>query len=254
MIADLKDKVVLVTGGSTGIGAAAAKAFAANGAQVMVHYNASKSEAEAVCAAIIAEGGEAALCHGDVIDKTVPARIVSETVQRFGRLDILINNAGGMLGRKMLPDITDEHYDRVLDLNIRSVIKFMQAAADVMKTQGSGNIINVSSIAARNGGGGGAVLYASTKAFVSAFTKGMAKELIGSHIRVNAVSPGTIATPFHERYSNAQQIEAMRQTIPLGRLGVAEECAGTFLYLASDSLSGYVTGQVIEVNGGQLMP
>ncbi|MCX8502882.1 MAG: SDR family NAD(P)-dependent oxidoreductase, partial [Beijerinckiaceae bacterium] len=130
MIADLKDKAVLVTGGSTGIGAAAAKAFAANGAQVMVHYNASKSEAEAVCAAIIAEGGEAALCHGDVTDKTVPARIVSETVQRFGRLDILINNAGGMLGRKMLPDITDEHYDRVLDLNIRSVIKFMQAAAD----------------------------------------------------------------------------------------------------------------------------
>ena len=215
MIVDLHNKVVLVTGGSTGIGAAAAKAFAANGAKVMVHYNASKAEAEAVAADIASAGGEAALCHGDVIDKAVPARVVADTIKQFGRLDILINNAGGMLGRKMLAEITDDHYDRVLDLNIRSVIKFMQAAADIMKAQGSGNIINVSSIAARNGGGGGAVLYASTKAFVSAFTKGLAKELISSRIRVNAVSPGTIATPFHERYSNAQQIEAMRQSIPL---------------------------------------
>ena len=254
MIPDLKSKVVLVTGASTGIGAATAKGFAANGARVMVHYNASKAEAGAVVAGIIAGGGEAALVQGDISDRSVPARIVADTVKHFGRIDVLINNAGGMLGRKWLGEMDDAHYDRVMDLNVWSVVAFMREVAPLMKAQGGGNIINVSSIAARHGGGGGSVLYASAKGFVSTFTKGMAKELIGANIRVNAVSPGTISTPFHERYSTAEQLEAGRKTIPQGRLGIAEDCVGTFLFLASDSLSGYLVGQVIEVNGGQYMP
>lgn len=254
MIPDLKNKVVLVTGASTGIGAATAKGFAANGARVMVHYNASKAEAGAVVAEIIAAGGEAALVQGDISDRSVPARIVADTVKHFGRIDVLINNAGGMLGRKWLGEMDDAHYDRVMDLNVWSVVAFMREVAPLMKAQGGGNIINVSSIAARHGGGGGSVLYASAKGFVSTFTKGMAKELIGANIRVNAVSPGTITTPFHERYSTAEQLEAGRKTIPQGRLGIAEDCVGTFLFLASDSLSGYLVGQVIEVNGGQYMP
>ncbi len=254
MIPDLKSKVVLVTGASTGIGAATAKGFAANGARVMVHYNASKAEAGAVVAEIIAAGGEAALVQGDISDRSVPARIVADTVKHFGRIDVLINNAGGMLGRKWLGEMDDAHYDRVMDLNVWSVVAFMREVAPLMKAQGGGNIINVSSIAARHGGGGGSVLYASAKGFVSTFTKGMAKELIGANIRVNAVSPGTITTPFHERYSTAEQLEAGRKTIPQGRLGIAEDCVGTFLFLASDSLSGYLVGQVIEVNGGQYMP
>ena len=254
MIADLKNKVVLVTGASTGIGAATAKGFAANGARVMVHYNASKAEAGAVVAEIIAAGGEAALVQGDISDRSVPARIVADTVKHFGRIDVLINNAGGMLGRKWLGEMDDAHYDRVMDLNVWSVVAFMREVAPLMKAQGGGNIINVSSIAARHGGGGGSVLYASAKGFISTFTKGMAKELIGANIRVNAVSPGTITTPFHERYSTAEQLEAGRKTIPQGRLGIAEDCVGTFLFLASDALSGYLVGQVIEVNGGQYMP
>ena len=254
MIPDLKSKVVLVTGASTGIGAATAKGFAANGARVMVHYNASKAEAGAVVAEIIAAGGEAALVQGDISDRSVPARIVADTVKHFGRIDVLINNAGGMLGRKWLGEMDDAHYDRVMDLNVWSVVAFMREVAPLMKAQGGGNIINVSSIAARHGGGGGSVLYASAKGFVSTFTKGMAKELIGANIRVNAVSPGTISTPFHERYSTAEQLEAGRKTIPQGRLGIAEDCVGTFLFLASDSLSGYLVGQVIEVNGRQYMP
>jgi 3-oxoacyl-[acyl-carrier protein] reductase len=254
MIPDLKSKVVLVTGASTGIGAATAKGFAANGARVMVHYNASKAEAGAVVAEIIAAGGEAALVQGDISDRSVPARIVADTVKHFGRIDVLINNAGGMLGRKWLGEMDDAHYDRVMDLNVWSVVAFMREVAPLMKAQGGGNIINVSSIAARHGGGGGSVLYASAKGFVSTFTKGMAKELIGANIRVNAVSPGTISTPFHERYSTAEQLEAGRKTIPQGRLGIAEDCVGTFLFLASDALSGYLVGQVIEVNGGQYMP
>ena len=254
MIPDLKSKVVLVTGASTGIGAATAKGFAANGARVMVHYNASKAEAGAVVAEIIAAGGEAALVQGDISDRSVPARIVADTVKHFGRIDVLINNAGGMLGRKWLGEMDDAHYDRVMDLNVWSVVAFMREVAPLMKAQGGGNIINVSSIAARHGGGGGSVLYASAKGFISTFTKGMAKELIGANIRVNAVSPGTITTPFHERYSTVEQLEAGRKTIPQGRLGIAEDCVGTFLFLASDSLSGYLVGQVIEVNGGQYMP
>jgi 3-oxoacyl-[acyl-carrier protein] reductase len=254
MIPDLKSKVVLVTGASTGIGAATAKGFAANGARVMVHYNASKAEAGAVVAEIIAAGGEAALVQGDISDRSVPARIVADTVKHFGRIDVLINNAGGMLGRKWLGEMDDAHYDRVMDLNVWSVVAFMREVAPLMKAQGGGNIINVSSIAARHGGGGGSVLYASAKGFISTFTKGMAKELIGANIRVNAVSPGTITTPFHERYSTAEQLEAGRKTIPQGRLGIAEDCVGTFLFLASDALSGYLVGQVIEVNGGQYMP
>ena len=254
MIPDLKSKVVLVTGASTGIGAATAKGFAANGARVMVHYNASKAEAGAVVAEIIAAGGEAALVQGDISDRSVPARIVADTVKHFGRIDVLINNAGGMLGRKWLGEMDDAHYDRVMDLNVWSVVAFMREVAPLMKAQGGGNIINVSSIAARHGGGGGSVLYASAKGFISTFTKGMAKELIGANIRVNAVSPGTITTPFHERYSTAEQLEAGRKTIPQGRLGIAEDCVGTFLFLASESLSGYLVGQVIEVNGGQYMP
>ena len=254
MIPDLKSKVVLVTGASTGIGAATAKGFAANGARVMVHYNASKAEAGAVVAEIIAAGGEAALVQGDISDRSVPARIVADTVKHFSRIDVLINNAGGMLGRKWLGEMDDAHYDRVMDLNVWSVVAFMREVAPLMKAQGGGNIINVSSIAARHGGGGGSVLYASAKGFISTFTKGMAKELIGANIRVNAVSPGTITTPFHERYSTAEQLEAGRKTIPQGRLGIAEDCVGTFLFLASDSLSGYLVGQVIEVNGGQYMP
>lgn len=254
MIPDLKSKVVLVTGASTGIGAATAKGFAANGARVMVHYNASKAEAGAVVAEIIAAGGEAALVQGDISDRSVPARIVADTVKHFGRIDVLINNAGGMLGRKWLGEMDGAHYDRVMDLNVWSVVAFMREVAPLMKAQGGGNIINVSSIAARHGGGGGSVLYASAKGFISTFTKGMAKELIGANIRVNAVSPGTISTPFHERYSTVEQLEAGRKTIPQGRLGIAEDCVGTFLFLASDSLSGYLVGQVIEVNGGQYMP
>jgi NAD(P)-dependent dehydrogenase (short-subunit alcohol dehydrogenase family) len=122
-----------------------------------------------------------------------------------------------------------------------------------MVRQGNGNIINVSSIAARTGSSAGGSVYAGAKAFVSAFTKTIARELAGHNIRVNCVSPGTIHTAFHDRFSDEAKREATRKAIPMQRLGTAQDCAGTFLYLASDAASGYVTGQVIEVNGGQLM-
>jgi 3-oxoacyl-[acyl-carrier protein] reductase len=254
MIPDLKDKVVLVTGGSTGIGAAAARGFAANGSRVAVHYNESAGPAEEVAASIRSAGGQAVTIQGDVMEADAPKRIIAAALDAFGRVDVLINNAGGMLGRRPLQEVDDAHYERVMRLNAWSVFAFTREIHPVMKAQGGGNIINVTSIAARHGGGGGSVIYAASKGFVSTFTKGMAKELWADKIRVNAVSPGFIATPFHARYSTEQQVEAARATIPMGRVGDADDCTGAFLYLASDALSGYVMGQVIEVNGGQLMP
>ncbi len=254
MISDLKDKVVLITGASTGIGAAAAKAFAREGSKVAVHFNSSRDAAEAVAGAIKAAGGQAAVIGGDVTVEADVKRIVSDTIRAFGRIDVLINNAGGMLGRVKIEDYTVEHIDRVLMLNCTQVALFMREVIPLMRKQKSGNVINVTSIAARHGGGGGAILYAGAKGFISTVTHGWAKEVVGDGIRVNAVSPGVITTPFHDRYSSAEQLKAMQATVPMNRLGSADECAGTFLYLASEALSGYVTGQVIEVNGGQLMP
>jgi 3-oxoacyl-[acyl-carrier protein] reductase len=254
MATDLKNKVVLITGASTGIGAAAARAFAEHGSKVVVHYNASKEAAEKVAREVKSAGGEALLVSGDVTKSANIKRIVADTLAGFGRIDVLVNNAGGLVQRTKIEDYSEDFLHQVLDLNVIQVAMFMHEVVPAMRKQGGGNIINVSSIAARHGGGGGAIVYAGAKGFISTATKGWAKELVGDKIRVNAVSPGVITTPFHERYSTAEQLKAMQATIPMNRLGTAEETAGTFIYLASDAMSGYVTGQVIEVNGGQYMP
>jgi 3-oxoacyl-[acyl-carrier protein] reductase len=255
MIEDLKDKVVLITGSSTGIGAAAAAAFGANGARVAVHYNKSKGEAEKVAAGIDKAGGKAFLVSGDVSSSEVCRRLVQETVAHFGRIDVLINNAGGLVQRMPVESITDELFDQVINLNVRSAMICTGAAATQMRKQGTGGaIINVTSIAARHGGGPGAVLYAAAKGFVSTMTRGHAKELVKDRIRVNAVAPGVIMTPFHERFSTPQMLEGFKATIPMNRLGTPDECAGAFLFLASEKMSGYMTGQILEVNGGQYMP
>ncbi|MEO8566838.1 MAG: glucose 1-dehydrogenase [Betaproteobacteria bacterium] len=254
MATDLKNKVVLITGASTGIGAAAARAFAEQGSKVVVHYNASKDAADKVAREVKSAGGEALLVGGDVTKSADVKRIVADALAGFGRIDVLVNNAGGLVQRTKIEDYSEDFLHQVLDLNVIQVAMFMHEVVPAMRKQGGGNIINVSSIAARHGGGGGAIVYAGAKGFISTATKGWAKELVGDKIRVNAVSPGVITTPFHERYSTAEQLKAMQATIPMNRLGTAEECAGTFIYLASDAMSGYVTGQVIEVNGGQYMP
>jgi 3-oxoacyl-[acyl-carrier protein] reductase len=254
MTTDLRGKAVFITGASTGIGAAAARAFARHGAKVVIHYNASRDAAEAVAKDCRALGGEAALVGGDVMQVANVRRIAAEALAAWGRIDVLINNAGGLIARTKVEDYSDDYIQKVLALNVTQVAMFMHEVIPGMRRQKHGNVINVSSIAARHGGGAGAIIYAGAKGFISTATRGWAKELVGDGIRVNAVSPGVITTPFHDRYSTPEQLKSMQAMIPMNRLGTADECAGTFVYLASDAMSGYVTGQVIEVNGGQYMP
>lgn len=254
MFDEFNGKVVLVTGASSGIGSVVALKFASLGAKVAVHYNLNSKGANSVVSDINANGGEAFLVQGDVSEHDVAEMVVRDTAEHFGRLDVLINNAGSMLGRKSVEDAGPEHFEKVMNLNARSVYSTCHAAIPYFRKQNAGNIINTTSIAARTGGAGGAGFYASAKAAVSALTHYLAKELAGYNVRVNAVSPGVITTPFHDGVSSEEQLEAARMMVPMGRLGTAEECVGTYLYLASDELSGYVNGQVIEVNGGQLMP
>lgn len=253
-ISDIAGKAVLITGASTGIGAALARAFAAQGAWVGLHYNASADAAQALAAEIEGAGGKVTLIQADMSTGAGARSAVEQAVAVFGRLDGLINNAGGMVRRISYELASEADYDEIMDLNARSVLVASGAAIPHLKAAGAGFIINTTSIAARNGAGGGAGLYGSSKSFVSNVTRGMAKELIPFGIRVNAVAPGVIDTPFHERYSSEAQMKAMIATVPQGRAGVAEDCVGAFLFLASAALSGYIIGQVIEVNGGQLMP
>ncbi len=254
MLSDLKRKVVLVTGASTGIGAAIARAFGREGARVAVHYHASEDAARTVVADIRAAGSEAIALRADARDARQIEKLVADTVAKFGVIDVLINNAGDIVQRCHVADSNDELLSSVIDLNARSVVTACRAAIPHFRRQGGGNIINTTSVAARHGGGPGAVLYAASKGFVSTLTRGLAKELARDHIRVNGVAPGVIVTPLQARHTSAEQMEAFRKSIPLDRLGTPEECVGAYLYLASDALSGYVTGQILEVNGGQLMP
>jgi 3-oxoacyl-[acyl-carrier protein] reductase len=248
MFSDLTGKVVVVTGGVTGIGGAASLGFAKIGAKVLAQYLGGGEELKTIEAAGIKT------IKLDLTKPDSPQKLIDEALRQFGRIDVIINNAGGLVARTGIEALTDPFIDQVMDLNVRQLVHCCRLAADVMKKQNSGCIINVSSIAARNGASPGGSIYAGTKAFVSAFSKTIAKELVGHNIRVNCVSPGTIHTAFHERFSTAEKREATAKSIPMLRLGVADDCTGTFLYLASNAASGYVTGQVIEVNGGQLMP
>jgi len=247
-------KIALVTGASTGIGAAIAKAFAAAGAKVAVHYNRSEAEAKEVAKAVEAGRGDAALLvKADVLDPAAIERMVREVVDRFGRIDILVNNAGGLLDRHPIDEMPEEMYGQVMELNMGSTFRVSKAVIPHMRRAGGGSIINMTSIAARNGGGGGAVIYAASKAAVSTFTRGLAKELAPAGIRVNAIAPGIVLTPFHDKYTRPDALNAMIEAIPLRRGATAEEVAGTAIFLASDELSSFITGEIIEVNGGALM-
>lgn len=248
----LTGQVALITGASSGIGRATAVAMAREGARVGVNYFKNQKGAEEAVEAIRQAGGDALALRADVTDGDEARALVAGVRKQFGRIDILVNNAGDLIARRTLADMDEEYWDQIMDLNLKSAFLCTQAVWEEMAERKSGVIINVSSIAGRNGGGMGTAAYAAAKGGLLAYTKGLAKELGPQGIRVNGIAPGVIATRYHERYSPPELMAKMVANIPQGRPGTSEEIADVILFLASPG-ARYILGETVEVNGGMLM-
>jgi 3-oxoacyl-[acyl-carrier protein] reductase len=247
---EFKNQTVLITGASAGIGAAAAHAFGILGAHAIVHYNSRREAAEAVVAGISAAGGSGETVQADLAAQAGVRSLVDWLHAR--PVDILVNNAGSLVRRTRVLEFTPELMEQVMTLNFTSAFFVAQAVLPGMVERKRGVIVNVSSVAARMGGGIGALAYAAAKAAMSAMTKNMAREFGPVGIRVNTVSPGTIDTDFHRNFSTGQMLTNVKAATPMGRLGTSEEVADAILYLCSAG-ARFIQGQALEVNGGFLM-
>lgn len=240
----------LVTGASSGIGEATAVALASRGANVLIHYNSKHAEAAAVLNRVEAHGVKAELVRADLTTAKG-----TEELSRFAEsttIDILVNNAGSLIARTRVLDFTPELWERVMMLNLTSAFFVTQAVLKGMAARKRGYIVNVSSVAARFGGGLGALAYSTAKGAVSTMTKGLSREFAPLNIRVNAVSPGTVDTNYHRAFSTSEALDGVRAATPVGRLGTPAEIADAIVFLCSDQAS-FIHGQVIEINGGFLM-
>jgi 3-oxoacyl-[acyl-carrier protein] reductase len=248
----LTGQVALVTGASSGIGRATAEALAREGARVGVNYLKNQKGAEEAVEAIRKAGGEALAVRADVTRRDEVQALVAAVRKQWGRIDILINNAGDLIARRTLADMTEEYWDQLIDLNLKSAFLCTQGVWQEMATRKSGCIVNVTSIAARNGGGVGVAAYSAAKGGLLSYTKALAKELGPQGIRVNGIAPGVISTPYHERYTSPELMARLVSTIPQGRPGTSEEIADVILFLVSPA-ARYILGETVEVNGGMLM-
>ena len=250
---ELAGKTALITGASRGIGAATAAALARNGvSRFLLHYNSHRPGIDAVLANVRSLGAEAEAIQANLAQVSGIHEFLDKLKQSRLAPDILVNNAGSLVKRAKLLEFTEELYDEVMNLNVKSAWFITQAMAPSMLQRGSGVIVNLSSIAARNGGGPGATVYAAAKATIAAMTKGLAKELAPKGIRVNAVSPGTVDNDFHVQFSTRQILDSAVAMTPAGTLGTNEEIADTILFLCLNA-SRYIHGQTIEINGGMYM-
>ncbi len=247
-MSEFAGKNVLVTGASSGIGWHTARQFADAGAKVVAHYNRNRQGAETLLG-----HGVVAVVQADLAVKGGVAPLEAAVAKHFGgRVDVLVNNAGSLVERKRIAEMDEALWDRVMDVNLKSVFLVTRAFLPGMLERKSGAVVNVASIAGRHGGGPGSVAYATTKGALITLTKGLSKECAASGVRVNAVNPGVIDTPFHEQFTPPALLETFRNSIPLGRLGKPEEIADVILFLASPR-SSFLTGESIEINGGQLV-
>lgn len=243
----LAGQVAVITGASRGIGRATALALAAEGAKVVVNYASSSSAADAVVAEITGAGGEAIALQADVSKADQVDALVAAVMEKWGRIDVLVNNAG-ITRDTLLLRMKLEDWQAVIDLNLTGVFLCTKAISKIMLKQKSGRIVNVSSVVGEMGNPGQAN-YSAAKAGVLGFTKAMAKELASRAITVNAIAPGFIATDMTHGLSS----DDILKFIPLGRYGEADEVAGLIRYLAADPSAAYITGQVINIDGGMVM-
>jgi len=245
---DLKGKVALVTGGGRDIGGQISRLLSKQGAAVCFNYFDNPETSEATLEEIKKNGGKAAAIKGDLTKQSDIDKLVKACVDTFGsKIDILVNVVGGLVGRKTMEEMDENFWDFVITLNLKTVFQVTKAALPYMK-EGS-SIINFSSQAARDGGGGGAIAYSTAKGGVLTFTKGLAKEVGPKGIRVNCVSPGMINTTFHNTFTKPEIRQKVANSTPLRREGEAHEVAQLVVYLASDN-SSFITGASIEINGG----
>jgi 3-oxoacyl-[acyl-carrier protein] reductase len=245
---DLKNKVAIVTGGARDIGRAIALELAAAGASVVVNYHSSEEAARQVAAEIVGNGGRAIASRADVSKGLDAKRLVADAMTAFGeQIHILVNNAGGLIARKKMEEMDEAFWDQVMALNLKSVFLVTKAALPHMADGGA--IVNLASLAARDGGGGGALAYSAAKGAVLTLTRGLSKELAPRRIRVNCVSPGMIATTFHDTFTPPEVRKAVASRTSAGREGTAKDVANAVVFLASDA-SSYITGESIEINGG----
>ncbi len=244
-----KDKVVLVTGGSRGIGRAIAVAFARQGATVVIGYAGNEAAAQEALGLVQAAGAKGETVRFDVADTSACASTVEHVVKTHGRLDVLVNNAGVAVDGLVMR-MKDEDWDKQLDTNLKGAFALIRAASRPMMKQRGGAIINLTSVVGEMGNGGQAA-YSASKAGLIGLTKSVARELASRNIRVNAVSPGFIGTDM-TAHLEGETREKMLAAIPLGRLGSVEDVAAAVLFLAGDS-AAYITGEVLKVNGGMYM-
>ena len=248
MRVDLQGRVAIVTGGARDIGRAVSLQLAACGASVVVNYFSSADRATGVVADVESRGGRAVAVQADVSRPDGARRLIDETRAAFGdRIHILVNNAGGLIARKKLDEMDEAFWDTVMALNLKSVFLVTQAALPHL-AEGAA-IVNLSSLAARDGGGGGALAYSSAKGGVLTLTRGLSKELAPRKIRVNCVSPGLIATTFHDTFTKPEVRQAVAARTSIGREGAPDDVANAIVFLASDD-AAYITGESIEINGG----
>lgn len=244
----LKGKIAIVTGGARDLGRAISVKLASEGAKIVVNYFDNEQEAKDTQSLIRNAGGESIIVQGDMTKANDVKKLFDEGVKAFGeRIDILVNVVGGLVGRKQITEQDEDWYNFLMDVNMKSCWLCTREAVPYMTAGGS--IINFSSLAARDGGGPGASLYATSKGAVMTFTRSMAKELGPKGIRVNALAPGTIATSFHDRFNTPENREKMKSVYPLRREGDADDVADLVAFLAADD-SDYITGTNIDINGG----